>query len=171
MSLRPQRTQYIFDTSGYKYISMGDIMKMRQDWETFENVENYNDIIYQKLQLGNRNDLYYQFKGNDELNSYKKGQQLHIKRYPDVSFVSISERTMPNVTFTSPAPYITQPIRQNAEFAVAIRSSELILQNNDLAIYSHVSTYNKDHVHQYIFPSNEEKMAYDRADRRINSQS
>ena len=47
---KPLRTQYPFDTTGLKYVSMSDIMRFQRQWETFEKVENYNDIIYQKLQ-------------------------------------------------------------------------------------------------------------------------
>ena len=32
---------------------------MRQQWDTFERVENYNDVIYQYLQIGVRNKSYY----------------------------------------------------------------------------------------------------------------
>ena len=109
MSIQPQRTQYVFDLSGVRSKSMGEIMRMRTQWDTFERVENYNDVIYQRLKLGNRDKMYYQFQDREEANDYKNGQQLHISRYPNLSpstFNSISNKPMPNVVFSSPPPYL-----------------------------------------------------------------
>ena len=164
---KPLRTQYPFDTTGLKYVSMSDIMRFQRQWETFEKVENYNDIIYQKLQAGNRTQLYYQFSTSEELNDYRNGQLLHVKKYPTVSFASISDRKMPNIVYDSPPPYITLPIKQNATFQVSKPASEKTEEVNDLAIYVHASTYNIQHTYKYNFPSNEEKLAYDRAEQRV----
>ena len=165
MSIAPQRKQWPYDSSGNRSKSMSDIMRIRRQWETFERVENYNDIIYQKLVTGNRSELYYQFYTNEELNDYRNGQQLHALKYPTVSFKSISD-SYPNAMFNGPAPYVSQPIKQNASFGESISSSEKTEQRTDLAIYMHASTYNSEHTVQYIFPSNEEKMAYGRAEQR-----
>lgn len=169
MSLTPKRQQYPFDSSGYKYVAMSDIIRFQRQWETFERVENFNDIVYQKLEAANRSELYYQYRTSEELNDYRNGQQLHMKKFPTVSFVSIADRPMPNVKFLDPPPLITQPIRQNASFLTATSSSERTEQENDLAIYVHASTYNQAHTYQYIFPSNEEKLAYYRAEKRLFS--
>ena len=166
MSSTPSRTQWQFDSSGYKSKSMSDIMRMRKQWDTFERVENYNYGIYQKLLGGNRSELYYQFNTCEELNDYKNGQQLHSLKFPNVSFKSISD-TYPNVAFSGPAPYVSQPIKQNASFSVSMLASDKTAQANDLAIYVYASTFNSEHTVQYIFPSTEEKMAYHRAELRV----
>jgi hypothetical protein len=168
--MNPLRTQWAFDASGLRSKSMSDIMRLRRQWETFERVENYNDIIYQKLTQGNRSELYYQFQTSEELHEYRNGQQQHSTKYPSVSFASISDK-YPATQFTGPAPYMSYPIKQNATFAQAIQSSEKTFQQNDLAIYAYASTYNAEHVVQYIFPSNEEKMAYDRAEQRVRNEN
>ena len=163
------RTQYIFDLSGVKYKSQSDIFTLRRQWNLFESVENYNYNIYQLLLQGNRGSMYYQFKPG-EFTDYRNGQLQHIARYPwlpPTTFASISDKPFPNVTFTTPAPYTWLPIPQNATFSEAVLASERTKQQNDLAIYSHVSSYNKEHTYQYIFPSNEEKMAYYRAEHRL----
>jgi hypothetical protein len=172
MSLTPLRQQYPFDSSGLKYKSMSDIMRIRTQWETFERVENYNDIVYQKLTQGNRTEMYYQFRIGGELNDYRNGQQLHVLKFPNLppsTFDSISDRPLPNVTYTTPPPYVSQTIKQNAAFQEATSASEQTEQVNDLTIYTYVSTYNNQHTHQYIFPSNEEKIAYQRAQRLLFS--
>lgn len=170
MSIQPQRTQYVFDLSGVRSKSMGEIMRMRTQWDTFERVENYNDVIYQRLKLGNRDKMYYQFQDREEANDYKNGQQLHISRYPNLSpstFNSISNKPMPNVVFSSPPPYVSHTIKPNGEFSEPISSSEQTGIVNDNTIYQHVSTYNSLHTYKYIFPSNEEQLAYHRAERLI----
>ena len=162
-----QRKQYPFDSSGLKYKSMSDIMRLRRQWETYERVENYNFAVYNNLVKGDRAGLYYQFSSNEELNDYRNGQQQHMLKYPQVTFGSIAD-TYPAVNFANPPPtFVPQTIRQNASFQQAISSSENTERANDLAIYAYASTYNSQHVIQYIFPSNEEKMAYERAQQRV----
>lgn len=166
MPRKPARTQYAFESSGYKSKSMSDIMRFRRQWETFERVENYNFNIYQQLLVGNRSELYYQFTTSEELNDYRNGQQLHSLKFPQISFKSISD-SYPNTSFEGPAPYVSQPIKQNASFLKAIPSSDKTEQVNDLAIYVYASTFNAGHTVQYNFPSNEEKLAYKRAEQKI----
>lgn len=72
---------------------------------------------------------------------------------------------MPNVEFSGPPPNVSQTIKQNSQFAESVPSSELTGNRSDQAIYEHVSTYNGEHTYKYIFPSNEEQLAYHRAER------
>ena len=147
---------------------MSDIMRLRRQWETYERVENYNYAVYQKLLSGDRSQLYYQFQTNEELNDYRNGQQQHTLKFPTVSFQSISD-TYPAVTFLKPPPNVTpQAVKENASFGKSMLSSENTARANDLAIYAYASTFNSQHTVQYIFPSNEEKMAYDRAEQRLH---
>ena len=98
---------------------------------------------------------------------------MHITRYPDLppsTFNSISERNMPDVYFYSPPPYETQSIKQNGTFSNAIPSSEQTKIQNDNSIYMYVSSYNSSHQYKYMFPSNEEQLAYHRAEQRILTQ-
>ena len=165
----PQRTQYLFDLSGVKYKSRDDIFKMQQQWNTFERVENYNDIIYQRFTVGLRDKLYYQFKNREEINFYKNGQELHILRYPwlpATTFYSISERTMPDVAVIRGPPNYSQTPR-GIIVSTCISSSELTENLADLSVYTHVSSYNAIHEYKYIFVSNEEKIAYHKAERRV----
>ena len=144
-------------------------MRLRKQWETFERVENYNFAVYQKLMSGDRSQLYYQFTSNEELNEYRNGQQQHISKYPNISFPSISD-TYPAVSFSAPPPTVApQSFRENASFAQSILSSENTARATDLAIYAYASTFNAQHTVQYIFPSNEEKMAYARAEQRLQA--
>jgi len=161
------RTQYLFDLSGVKYKSRSDILTMRNQWNTFERVENYNHDVYQRLMVGDRGKLYYQFTGEERID-YKKGQLLHIARYPWLppsTFDSISNLPPPNVQTVVPP---VTAVRNNPSIAEPLPASERTSQTTDLTVYNHVSTYNATHVYKYTFASNEEQMAYNRAARLLN---
>ena len=109
-TLKPLRTQYFFDLSGQRYKSQSDIIKMRNQWDLFEKVENYNDIVLQLINTGDRSYIYYQFKLGEHLD-YKRGQTLHLIRYPNLpptTFNSISESiiTIPNNGWLNSPPDI-----------------------------------------------------------------
>lgn len=165
----PLRTQYLFDLSGVRYKSRADILKMQRQWYTFERIENYNDVIYQRFSLGYRDKTYWQFVNREEMNDYKNGQELHILRYPTLptgTFNSISGRPMPDVPVITQPPNFSQ-ISRDIPVPTSIPSSERTEKTSDMSIYMHVSTYNAGHVYKYIFESNEEKMAYHRAERLV----
>ena len=170
MSYAPTRTQYPFDLSGVSCKSRGGLIVMRQQWETFERVENYNDIVYQHLQKGDRSKVFYQFPTRGELNDYRNGQELHILRYPwlpPCTFAPISQLPYPNVVFTNSVPIYNQVQKPCAPVSTAITSSEYQAQQSDISIYVHVSTYNAAHVYKYLFPSNEEQISYHRGERLV----
>ena len=166
-----QRTQYCFDLSGVHCKSRRDILVMQRQWETFERVENYNDIVYQRINAGYRDRLFYQFVNRQELSDYKNGQQLHILRYPwlpSSTFDSISGKPFSSTPVIVPAPVFTQTPK-DIHFSTPMKASEKTEQQSDMAIYTHVSTYNTEHVYKYIFTSAEERIAYHRAERRVLS--
>jgi len=168
----PTRPQYPFDLSGVACKSRGDINTLRYQWDTFERVENYNDIIYQRLRKGDRSQLFYQFPTKGEMNAYKNGQELHMLRYPFLppgAFCPISQLPYPDVIFFNSVPTYNQTPKACAPVATSITASEFLTQQSDTAIYVHVSTFNATHHYQYIFPSNEEQLAYHRAERIVLS--
>lgn len=163
------RNQYIFDLSGVTCRSNNEIIKMRQKWNTFESVENFNDVIYQRFLSGLFDQQYYKFRDSAELNDYRAGQNLHIMRYPELdptTFDSISNRPMPTGPVIVGLSEFTQ-INRCIIPPKSITQKEVIEQQSDLSIYAHVSTFNNEHVYKYSFISNEEQLAYHRAERRI----
>ncbi len=161
----PQRTAYPFADVNVRYRSRGDILKMQEQWNTFERVENYNDIIYQRFEQGLRDSMYYVFVNDAEFKNYKAGQQLHIQTYPNLpcsTFDPISQRPMPDVAPKTGIPYVTNTI-QTLPNRYIPTASELASLNADLAIYVHISSYNGTHQLKYAFVDDEEKTAYERA--------
>lgn len=170
MSYTPLRTQYFFDTSGVKFKSRGDILKMQRQWETFERVENYNDIIYQRFSAGDRSQTYYQFKNREEATDYRTGQQLHILRYPWLppsTFDPINLRPMPDVAVVNAAPSYSMVLPRNTGLTSAVPESVATTTEADMTIYMYVSSFNATHVFKYNFVSDEERLAYHRAERLI----
>lgn len=194
MSYTPKRTQYPFDLSGVKFKTRGEIINLERQWNTFERVENYDDIVYQKLAVGNRGQLYYQFLSQQESKDYKVGQISHINRYPwlpPTTFNSLRNKPFPLastiqstfvssltsaavLTYTSTIfqvpsvtgiPFISSQPRMSA--APTQTQSEYLSKMADLQTYMYVSSYNSEHTYKYQFTSDEQKMAYYRAERQI----
>ena len=168
--LTPKRKQYPFDLSGVRYKTRSDILKMQQQWNTYEQIENYDDVIFQRFELGLWEKSWYQFPDREEANNYKNGQELHVLRYPHLpanTFSSIRNRTMPDVVIKRPPPTYSQISRDVDTTKAAMPASAATERRTDLEIYSHVSTYNTDHYYKYNFGSDEEKLAYHRAELRI----
>ncbi len=170
-TLTPLRTQYPFADVNVRDKLIGEILKLQEQWNTFERVENYNDIVYQRFQQGDRSQLYYQFLSNDEFKNYKAGQQLHIVTYrslPPGTFSPISERPMPDVPYAGSLPVETNIPRFIVNRPTPSASEQAAAQA-DLEIYSFISTFNSRHVFKYVFIDDDEKNAYERADLRLNS--
>jgi len=165
MSLTPNRTQYPVNLSNIKYRTPIETLNLTRQWDTFERIENYNDIVYQKLQVGDRSTTYWQFVDASELKDYTAGQMLHCNFYtnlPASTFSPISSRPMPNVKVIIPAPSFSVSGPACIPQTSAVQASAKTQQQSDLTIYVNVSTYNQAHRYSYIFPSNEEFMAYNR---------
>lgn len=166
----PKRTQYPFDMS-LRYKTKSEIMKLQMQWETFERIENYDDVIYQRIQAGYRDKPFYQFASNEELKNYKAGQDLHVLRYPALpasTFAPVRDRPFPTTPAKTPLPYYYNTDKYiNAP--PPMTADELTKQKSDDQIYVYVSTFNRSHVYKYEFTSNEEKMAYYRAERRLRT--
>jgi len=172
MALVPKRTQYPPQLSNIKFRTPIQTAKLNRQWETFERVENYNDIVYQQLQQGNRGTLYYQFLNGTEQQDYVAGQTLHINFYtalPASTFAAISTRPMPNVPVLIKAPQCMPMVPIQATTLSAPAASVTTTACADKAIYFTVSTFNSTHHYKYNFPSAAEQMAYGRAELAIDA--
>jgi hypothetical protein len=166
----PLRTQYAFDLSGVRFRSRGEILTMQRQWETFERIENYNDVIYQSFSVGDRSKPYYQFKDQAEINDYRVGRILHERRYPtlpDTTFASISNRPMPDVPVVNATPVYSYLPPRDIPQRAAPPEGQTTTAESDMTIYFHVSTFNATHHFQYNFVSDDERLAYHRAERLV----
>ena len=75
---------------------------------------------------------------------------------------------MPDVAITArPPTYSMGTTPRGLMLSTPITASERLTMEVDMTVYMQVSTFNATHVFQYNFPSDDEKMAYHRAERRI----
>lgn len=155
---------------------------MQRQWNTFETIENYNDVIYNRFCQGLRDKPYYQFRDMGERNDYRIGQMLHTQRYPYLpidaristssdgtpitTLASISDRQIPNVEVIAPPSNYSQVSKMSRPTSTILTSAEYMAIQSENAVYAHVSTYNTTHKYKYLFTSDEEKLMYLRAERR-----
>ena len=169
--LTPRRTAYPFADVNVRYKSRGDMLKMQEQWNTFERVENYDDVIYQLFEQGQRAYRYYVFASDAEFKDYKSGQQLHIRTYtnlPGSTFDPISQRPMPDVPIRTAVSYDTNISRDILTGPTAASSEKAAIQG-DLEIYAYVSSFNSVHRLKYQFVDDDEKLAYERTALRLNA--
>jgi hypothetical protein len=162
-----ERTQFAFDLSGVKCKTRAEILRNQRAWNVYEMVENYDTQVYQKIQQGNRGTLFYQYKGSQEATDYKIGQQLHEMRYPYLQFTPVRNCPFPDIPSNTGIPNISGNPRSCSAFKPTQTSSDYLLKQTDMNTYIYVSTYNSQHVYKYLFVSDDEKMAYNRAIRAL----
>jgi hypothetical protein len=144
---------------------------IQTQWDTFERVENYNDVIYQQYLAGERSNMYYQFKNDQEFKDYKVGQQLHVNAYPNLpvgTFQPVTDRPIPPAPPNATIPYETNVPRFIINRITPTASEQAQVQS-DLALYAYVSTFNAAHVLKYQFVDDVEKNAFERAELRVNA--
>jgi hypothetical protein len=164
------RLVWDFDTylATTKYKSFNEILKLRQQWDTFENVENYDDKIYKQIVVDrNYSQTFYTF--NNPLNNviytqtdYYAGQQLHILANPQVpcsTFNPIRNRPLPAPPTGTILPGESQ-VCKRINPPPPISAEQLAKNQGDQAIYAYVSTYNGTHKYKYAFTTMDEKLSY-----------
>jgi hypothetical protein len=171
MSYTPQRTQYPYpeDLKNKRYKSKADLFRLEQQWNTFERIENFDDVIFQRVQDGLRDQSFYQFRTNSESKDYRAGQELHVLQYPELpvsTFSPVREGPFPTTEAKTALPGDSQ-VNKYIVSAPTMSADEFTQIRADNEIYMYVSTYNQRHVYKYNFISDEEKQAYQRAERRL----
>ena len=161
------RTQYPFSASYYRYKTRSEIEILRRQWETFERVENYNFAVRARMNSGFFDQRFYTFLSNSELMDYRRGQALHIAQFPTVDFTSESEKFVQQSTIYVGVAYETREAPRGTYFSTSISDSERIKLQADMNIYMNVSTFNSTHVYKWVFSSDEERLAYERASLRL----
>lgn len=175
------RQPFLFDLSGVRCVSATQLLTMQRQWNAFEQIENYNDQIYNRFCQGLRDRPYYQYRDMAEKNDYRIGQMLHVNRYPWLTtdaristtsgvfvstLASINDRQIPNVEVIAGPQHYSQVSKTCVPTSTMLSQTEYIAQQSENSIYMHVSTYNGIHTYKYNFVSDDEKLIYLRAERR-----
>ena len=113
------RSTFVFDLSGIKYVSRGDISALALQWNTFEQIESTNSVILQDLAkvlpsgLMQKDISVFRRPANyEEASDYKLGQLAHIKRYPDISDFMV--------------PYANRPVPYSPSTLMVIQSLPVV---------------------------------------------
>jgi hypothetical protein len=151
-----------------RFKTKAEILRLQLQWETFERIENHDDVIYQRIQNGLRDQMFYQFRDAIEFKNYKAGQELHVLQNPTLppsTFSPVRDRPFPTTPSTTALPYTTQ-VNKFIVSKAPISSDEYTQIRSDAEIYMYVSSYNHARVYKYNFTSDDEKLAYERGERR-----
>lgn len=175
----PFRSTFCFPASTMKYKSRMEIRNLKNQWDTFERIENINSIVRNNLanQLpveaggGPSEPAFYQFTGSEEKTAYNLGQLAHTITYPDITdfLVPYSAKAIP-YTSTVISTLIQKtypPIPSTSVCANVLPpkpplTNDILLRNtNGLNLYVRVSTQIAQFPKSpYKFKSNTEYITY-----------
>lgn len=175
----PFRSTFCFPASTMIYKSRMEIRQLKNQWDTFERVENINSIIQNKLAnrlpieagSGFSEPAFYQFVNSDEKTAYNLGQLAHTVTYPDVTDFLVPYSAKP-IAYTSTVistlaqikypPILSTTICSNVLPPLPPLDSDMLLRNrNGLNLYVRVSTQVAQFPKSpYKFKTNDEYITY-----------
>jgi hypothetical protein len=79
-----------FDLSGFFCVPQSVRVEYQMDWNTFERIQGFNINVSTLRHAGDKTLTYYQFLNGDERTSFANGQSLHVRRYPNSNWNSVS---------------------------------------------------------------------------------
>jgi hypothetical protein len=164
----PFRSTFCYINTTKFYLAQNDIIALKAQWTKFEDIENHDSIVYNRLvnsvpgPTGFFIDkAWYQFANDNERQIYLKGQAHHIAEYPSVSdfqipyskkLVNYSSSVLQTLSTIYPSLIInTSPISSISSALISTtaqlnppqQSSEEVLKNKTAQnIYVRVSTQN-----------------------------
>ena len=173
LPLPSTRSTFCFDLSGVAYKSRAEVTQLKQEWDTFERIENLNSGIL--FQLGQNPPPNLRFHDDSifvrpssfaEKLAYTKGQLAHIARYPDISdfIVPYSNRPIPYAS--SIVSSIFKVPEQSSIVAsqiipVATDYATILENRKSRSLFITVSTFNfRFPKSQYKFSSQDEYLLY-----------
>jgi hypothetical protein len=80
-----------FDLSGFLAVPSSVKLDYQHYWNTFNRIQAYNSNISTIRSGGERGVTYYSFANYDELASFTQGQYLHVQRYPNSNWATVSK--------------------------------------------------------------------------------
>ena len=80
-----------FDLSGFLALPSSVKLDYQHYWNTFSRIQIYNSNISTIRSGGNKTVDYYIFPNYDEVTSFTQGQYLHVQRYPNSNWATVSK--------------------------------------------------------------------------------
>jgi hypothetical protein len=133
-----------YDLSGVLYKSRDEIVKMREAWNSFEQITVSNlqtstligiGAINIAPSSGDTNSPYHFFETMASRNKFLRGQMLHIERYPYINFSTLSTRPELGTNAVSGLDINSQVTTNDV-----LKASEITNERKELANFVRVST-------------------------------
>ena len=184
----PKRSTFCYINTTKPYLAQNDIIALKAQWGKFEDVENHDSIVYNRIvnSVPEQTAIcidkpWFKFANDTERQIYLKGQAHHIAEYPSVSdfqipyskkLVTLSSTVLQTLSTIYPSPIInTQTISSISSLSLPSTSTQLnpkpqssdeILRNRPAQnIYIRVSTQNSIFPKSpYRFNGNNEYLLY-----------
>jgi len=80
-----------FDLSGFLAVPSSVKLDYQNYWNTFNRIQAYNSNISTIRSGGEKGVDYYTFSTYDERISFIQGQYLHVQRYPNSNWATVSK--------------------------------------------------------------------------------
>jgi len=155
MPLEPARSTFCYKNTS-SLLTSADIINRKQQWDTFERIENYNSAIHKRLTEivpSPQNNVYdgsifYNFANQNERNDYLAGQRAHVLAFPNLTDFNVpyAKRAIPytssvisTLKAVSPATTGVGPC-PNEKPGKPIPYEELMNNRKALSVYIKVST-------------------------------
>jgi hypothetical protein len=80
-----------FDLSGFLALPSSVKLDYQQYWNTFNRIQAFNSNVSTIRSGGDKQLTYYSFANYDEVTSFTQGQYLHVQRYPNSNWPTVSK--------------------------------------------------------------------------------
>jgi hypothetical protein len=80
-----------FDLSGFLAVPSSVKLDYQHYWNTFSRIQAYNSNISTIRSGGEKGVDYYSFLNYEEVTSFTQGQYLHVQRYPNSNWATVSK--------------------------------------------------------------------------------
>ena len=174
LPLPSTRSTFCFDLSGIRYKSRTELTELKQQWDTFERLENRNSGILNflaqnpppPLQLYDES-VFVRPSSFAEKIAYSKGQLAHIARYPDISdfIVPYANRPIPYNSSVVSSIFVQSegPVTGGCRVipTIPIDFASVLQNRKATSLYINVSTFNARFPKSpYKFSSQDEYLLY-----------
>jgi hypothetical protein len=80
-----------FDLSGFLAVPSSLKIQYQQAWNTYNSVQTLNSNVSTLRSAGDKTQQYYSFANYDDSTAFTIGQYLHVQRYPNSNWATVSK--------------------------------------------------------------------------------
>jgi hypothetical protein len=80
-----------FDLSGFLAVPSSVKLDYQQYWNIYNRIQTINSNVSTVRSSGDKTQTYYSFTDYDEYSGFIQGHYLHVQRYPDSNWATVSK--------------------------------------------------------------------------------